>query len=291
MKTMEELRYRIANVEDVQSIVSMMKTMAAVHIRQYESAADAIAEYLRTIELGFHVLLRDRPIPGVVSPSPTEGAIIFGSDQGLCGKFNEVVANWAVSETHASQGPNDVRSIVVGKRVAQYIDPEIAGFGIEKIFRVPTTVDDIISLLQELMPYIESWRSNGVNRISVYFNTRTSAATFSPETFQLFPIPRSFLERCKSRKWQSRGLPIHTMHWNELFSSVVRQYLLVGLYRACAESRASENASRIASMQTASKNIDHRLSDLRRAFNETRQAAITEEILDIAAGVEALKDV
>ena len=78
------------------------------------------------------------------------------------------------------------------------------------------------------------------------------------------------------------------MNWNELFSSVVRHYLFVGLYRSCAESRASENASRIASMQTASKNIERRLHELRQEFNETRQAAITEEILEIATGFEAL---
>ena len=58
MRTMEDLRRRIANVNDVQSIVSTMKTLAAVQMRQYESAANAMTDYLRTVELGFHVLQR-----------------------------------------------------------------------------------------------------------------------------------------------------------------------------------------------------------------------------------------
>lgn len=285
MKTLEELRRRISNVEDVQSVVSTMKTMAAVHIRQYETAANAMAEYLRTIELGFHVLLRDRAIPSS-EPSRRCGAIIFGSDQGLCGKFNEDIVQYAMSDMIESQVAEEWRILVIGNRATPFMQTS----HVQKVFRVPTTVADITPLLQELMPYVEAWRREGVRQINVFFNGRTSVATYSPESFQLFPISFEFLEQCRAQPWASRGLPTHTMDWQALFASVVRHYLFVGLYRACAESRASENASRIASMRTASKNIDRRLHELRKEFNETRQAAITEEILEIASGVEALND-
>lgn len=68
------------------------------------------------------------------------------------------------------------------------------------------------------------------------------------------------------------------------------QYFLVSLYRACAESLKSENTSRLAAMQTAEKNISERLTELNMQFNQQRQTTITEELLDIVAGFEALNE-
>jgi F-type H+-transporting ATPase subunit gamma len=72
--------------------------------------------------------------------------------------------------------------------------------------------------------------------------------------------------------------------------ALVREYLFVSLFKACAESLASENASRLAAMQRAEKNIGERLQDLTRTFNHVRQSAIDEELFDVVSGFEALKD-
>ncbi len=78
------------------------------------------------------------------------------------------------------------------------------------------------------------------------------------------------------------------MNWDDLFSSVVRQYLFVSLYRAFAESLKSENASRLSSMQAAQKNIEERLTELNSQHRHQRQSSITSELLDIVSGFEAL---
>lgn len=292
MRTMEDLRRRISNVQDVQSIVSTMKTMAAVQVRQYESAANAMAEHLRVVESGFHVLQRagnsTLELRPTATPKSTHAAIVFGSDQGLCGKFNEVIVSHV-----ASQLARDTswKVIVVGSRAASLLVAAIENVEnvtIEHSFRTPITVSDITGVMQRLMPIVNQWHLDGIEPIDIHFNKRTSASSFTPETFRLFPISQSFLRRCEDREWNSRRLPMYTMDHKALVAAVVRQYLFVALYRACAESRASENASRIAAMQAASKNIDRRLQELKTEFNESRQAAITEEILDIASGVEAL---
>ena len=292
MKTIEDLRRRIANVRDVQSLVSTMKTMAAVRMRQYESAADAMNEYLRTVELGFQILQRAGPLwDGADRVSDQlvtgRGAIVFGSDQGLCGRFNEMIVEHVASRIRDNA---HWRIIVVGHRAAVSLGAIIdqaPNATIEKTFRIPITVSAITGVMQQLMPIVDHWQRQGIRPIDVHFNERTSAATFGPETFQLYPISRDFMTRCQQREWNSRRLPIYTMNRRSLLAAVIRQYLFAGLYRACAESQASENASRIAAMQSASKNIDRRLGELEAEFNESRQAVITEEILDIAAGVEA----
>jgi F-type H+-transporting ATPase subunit gamma len=78
------------------------------------------------------------------------------------------------------------------------------------------------------------------------------------------------------------------MDWDQLFSSLIRQYLFFSLYRAFVESLASENASRLSSMQVAEKNIEERLKELNTQFHSQRQASITMELLDIVTGFEAL---
>ena len=78
------------------------------------------------------------------------------------------------------------------------------------------------------------------------------------------------------------------MDVDQLFSSLVRQYLFFTLYRAFVEFLASDNASRLLSMQAAEKNIEEHLNDLNVQFHRQRQAAITSELLDVVTGFEAL---
>jgi F-type H+-transporting ATPase subunit gamma len=89
--------------------------------------------------------------------------------------------------------------------------------------------------------------------------------------------------------WPSRSLPTFTMEREQLLPSLLRQHLFVLLYRSLVESLASENASRLASMQAAEHSIEERLEDLRTQFRYQRQHVITEELLDLVAGFEALR--
>ena len=80
------------------------------------------------------------------------------------------------------------------------------------------------------------------------------------------------------------------MTWSRIFRSMIGEYLFVSVYRAFANSLASENASRLAAMQNAEKNIEERLEELDVQFHRQRQMTITEELLDIVAGFEVLKE-
>lgn len=78
------------------------------------------------------------------------------------------------------------------------------------------------------------------------------------------------------------------MDWQSMLRALIREYLFVSIYRAFANSLASENASRLAAMQSAEKNIEERLQDLFILFHRQRQMTITEELLDIVSGFEAM---
>jgi F-type H+-transporting ATPase subunit gamma len=106
----------------------------------------------------------------------------------------------------------------------------------------------------------------------------------------LLPIDRAWIKSIQEKKWPTRVLPTFTIERDNLFSSLFHQYIFVSLFRALAESMASENAARLLSMQSAEKNIDERIEQLNALYRSERQNAITSELLDIVSGFEALRE-
>ena len=144
-------------------------------------------------------------------------------------------------------------------------------------------------LVQEIIMIIEEWHfRQNVDHFMLFYNKYLSGATYHPHQVQLLPVNRDWLKEIAHKKWDSKTLPIYRMDGDKIFSSLIREYLFVSIYRAFAESLASENASRLASMQNAEKNIEEQMQDLHVQFHRTRQMTITEELLDIVAGFEAL---
>jgi F-type H+-transporting ATPase subunit gamma len=122
----------------------------------------------------------------------------------------------------------------------------------------------------------------------MFYNKPLSSSIYTPQAQLFWPADSEWLRALQEKEWSSRVLPLFTLEWDILFASLIRQYLFVSLYRACAESLTSENISRLASMQAAEGNIADRLNQLNTQFRQQRQSAITAELLDIMAGFEAL---
>jgi F-type H+-transporting ATPase subunit gamma len=291
METLEMLQRRIATTEALHSIVKTMKALAAVNIRQYEKAATSLQEYNRAIELGLQVVLRMSPerIATVrTAPHGRVGAIVIGSDQGMCGALNEQIVSHTLESLRAFGIHREERAMVaVGLRVTTRL--EDAGEFIEHVLPVPGSAEGITSLVQTLLITIEEWRAQrGVDRLLLFHNRFLSGAKYRPHSLQLLPLDAQWLRALEKKAWPSPVLPLFTMDRDRLFSRLIRQYLFVALSRACAESLASENASRLASMQNAERNIVERFNELQAQFHQQRQMEITGELLDIVAGFEAL---
>jgi len=156
---------------------------------------------------------------------------------------------------------------------------------------VPSSLAGVTPSVQRVLLKILGWHDRqGIERIVLYYSEQISGAACEPRTLNLLPVDRGWLATLEEEPWPTHILPAFTMHWDALFSSLIRQYLFVSLYRAFAESLASENASRLAAMQSAERNIDERLTELEGRFHQQRQSTITEELLDILSGFEALKE-
>jgi F-type H+-transporting ATPase subunit gamma len=292
METIEELKRRIKSTEDLQSVVKTMKALAAVKIRQYERAVESLGEYNKTVETGLHMVLRNRPdVLAGARPGPGDrlGAIVFGSDQGMCGQLNDQISSYALEAIGSLQVGNGKRILLtVGQRVRTRI--EDAGHPVEAYLPMPSSISGITPKVTELLTVIERWNTEqGVARVALFYSKQLSGARYRPEVKHLLPLDRQWLAAIREKPWPRKGLPFFTMDWDKLFTMLTRQYLFVSLFRAFAESLASENASRLASMQGAEKNIQEQLSELNMDYHQKRQMSITEELLDIVSGFEALR--
>ena len=289
MTTSETLKRKIKTSQDLQSVVKTMKTLAAVSIRQYEKAVESLTDYNLTVEMGLQILLRQkRNVIPYKRKSQNLGIIIFGSDQGMCGQFNDNLANYICrKQSQLTTETPHISSLAVGLRVFNALAE--AGLNIEEYFPVPSSANAITPLVQALLLKIDSWQSQyQIHRIILVYNQLISAGSYQPTRLQILPIDREWLENLQSRPWKTKVLPTFTMKPEQLFRALIEQYFFVSLYRACANSLASENASRLASMQVAEKNIGELLEKLNREYQQERQTSITSELLDIVSGFEAL---
>ena len=289
--TTASLRRKIDSAGDLQSVVRTMKAMAASSIGQYEQSVRALADYYRTVELGLGACVRGSE-PAAAEPSPNErteagavGAVVFGSDQGLVGRFNDVVAEHAIETLAALSGTAIVWA--VGERV--HVHLAHAGLSLAGRFAVPNSVEAIASLVGQILVETETDQGDGrVTELHLVYNRPAAGAVYAPVSQRLLPLDEAWRRTLADRPWPTPRLPEVLGGDTATVRAFIREYLFVSLFRACAESLASENASRLAAMQRADKNIDELLEDFNGRFHRVRQDAIDEELFDVIAGVEVL---
>jgi F-type H+-transporting ATPase subunit gamma len=288
--TIESLSRKISSASDLQSVVRTMKALAASSIGQYEKSVRALADYYRTVEIGLGVCFRESELAGfsLEPKTPIRGqisAIVFGSDQGLVGQFNDVVADYAVKSLSVLPGKAQVWA--VGERVhARLAD---AGVNLLGLFSVPNSVQAITPLVGKIQIESEARRAKAENAgVWVFHNRPLSGALYEPVLQRLLPLDATWQQSLVKRIWPTVNLPEVIGSGAGTLHALIREYLFISLFRACAESLASENASRLAAMERADKNIRDLLEQLHGTFHQLRQDGIDEELFDVVAGFEAL---
>jgi len=286
--TIASLQRQISSAGDLQSVVRTMKALAASSIGQYEQSVHALADYWRTVELGLSVCLRQGERAAEVqrtNRTDVIGAIVFGSDQGLVGQFNDVIADYAIKTLAALPGRPQVWA--VGERVhARLAD---AGLAMAGRFAVPNSVKAITPLVAQLQIQSETQRAkDGCEQVYLFHNRPQAGSLYEPVSQRLLPLDAIWQQQLTQVPWPTKILPEVLNELPATLRSLIREYLFISLFRACAESLASENASRLAAMQRAEKNIDDLLDHLHGSFHRLRQSSIDEELFDVVSGYEAL---
>ncbi len=289
--TTSSLRRKVSSAGELQSVVRTMKVLAASSITQYENSVRALADYYRTVELGLEACFRETKATTSAAGQSRKpdasavGAIVFGSDQGLVGQFNEVVADYAIKSLATLPATPQVWA--VGERVrARLVD---AGIPVVGLFDVPNSVNAITPLVGQIQIQSEAHRAKGeYARLFVFHNRPLAGALYEPVGLRLLPLDAQWKQGVAKTPWPTKSIPQVLGDASLTLRMFVDEYLFISLFRACAESLASENASRLAAMQRADKNIDELLETLTGTFHRVRQSAIDEELFDVVSGFEAL---
>lgn len=282
--TSESLRRKIDGAVELESVVRTMKALAASSIAQYERAVISLDDYYRTVELG---LIASQSQQGAVLHA--EGsrranrsiAVVFGSDQGLVGQFNEQLADYVVS----GMKNRPAQVIAVGERVEGHLTD--AGFHISTRFSVPNSITAITPLVGRILSEIEGGREE-VSQIFLFHHRPRTGSAYEPVMQRLLPLDEAWRQGLSNTPWPTGNLPELIGRREATIEALIREYLFISLFRACAESLASENASRLVAMRRAEKNIDELLADLNQDFHRLRQNTIDEELFDVIAGYELL---
>lgn len=289
MSDTTSLRRKIDSAGELGAVVRTMKAMTASRIGQYETAVRSLDDYYRTVQLGLAACFRlAGPFGAAALEQPEAGAIgalVFGSDQGLVGQFNDVTADFVIATLDRLPGKKTVWA--VGERIR----PRLAETTLlaDKSFPLPNAIDAISALVGEILVELELQRERGrIGPVYLFYNRPLAGSAYAPVCERLLPLDDAWRRELAAIPWPGKALPEVMNHSRETLRAFVREYLFVSLFRACAESLSSENASRLAAMERAEKNIEELLDELNRSFHRLRQGGIDEELFDVVAGFEAL---
>jgi F-type H+-transporting ATPase subunit gamma len=286
----ESLGRRIAGAKDLSSVVRSMKALAASSIAQYDRAVESLHEYTRTVELALSVCLRESgSIERLASrsrPCALRGAVILGSDQGLVGRFNESLTEFAVSALLALPGKT-THVWVVGERMRELVAN--SKLPPPTTLPVPHSVDAISPLVSQIVIDLAKAGVHGeMGEVYLFNNQPTTDTGYEPHLKRLLPLDALWQGDLLGLSWPSKMLPQVLGSSASALKSLIGEHLFILMFQACAQSLASENASRLAAMQRAEDNIAKILEDLNRTYHRLRQQSIDEELFDVVSGYESL---
>ncbi len=288
MANLKEVKNRISSVISTQQITKAMKMVAAAKLRkaqdrilQMRPYAQKLAEVLENVsaglEAGANKYSLDREENNIL-------IIAISSDRGLCGPFNTNIFKAAVNLIHekyeAQYKAGDLTVLTIGKKSTEFFKK-----------RKYNVVDDFSDMFHHLSFakarqaaefVMQGYREEKFDKVEIVYNEFKNVATQVIRAEQFLPIKEAEGEQDMNNDY------IFQPSQEVLIDELIPKSLKVQLYKAILESNASEHGARMTAMDKATENADEILRDLRLTYNQTRQAAITKEILEIVAGAEAL---
>jgi F-type H+-transporting ATPase subunit gamma len=295
LATVQDIKRRLRSVRNTRKITKAMELVAAAKLRRAEARIEALrpyAERMRELMIGTaratpargFPLLEERETVGAVAILPLTG------DRGLAGAFNAQIIRRALAlEREARSAGQDVKWVVAGKKGRSTL--RFRRYEVEQAwvdFTDRPTYADAVAIARKLA---EMFVEREVDRVVLVYNHYVSPLTQTVSVEDVLPIPRSALEEDELKSAYEIALEgdfIYEPEPEEILERLLPTYLETSVYRALLESAASEHGARMTAMRNASKNAGELIDTLTLDMNRARQAEITQEILEVVAGADAL---
>jgi F-type H+-transporting ATPase subunit gamma len=287
---LKELKNRIKAADNIKQITRAMKLIASVKIKKIQRAFLPFREYIKDLQKIVSVLLRNTDFRlnlgnlDILKEKQGDkiGLIVVTSDKGLCGAFNTNIFNYF--EKKYLNLKEKLIVIPVGKKGVNYFSKRdynlFATF--DRVGDVPS-FDFIKQLRYEIFNLYER-----VSRIEVIYTKYYSPSKFLPISIKLLPFDVSLID-IKEEKSNNVDHFIFEPSLDDIGKEIFEIYVNSLIYQLILDSKLSEFSARLMAMNTATENAENLIKDLKLLFFKKRQESITKELLEIVAGVEALK--
>ena len=292
MPNLKEIRNRIVSVGSTMQITSAMKMVSAAKLKRAQDAVTKLRPYASKLK----ELLQN--LSAVTDPSENKFAkindsksvliVAVTSNRGLCGGFNNNIIKRVQFLIQNDFKENDVQVLCLGKKVKDVIKRSPNYFITEELSAVEDIFSDLTfdrasTIANELM---ELYKQQQFSKIVVVYNRFVNAATQAIETEQFLPV----LEVKQEDGVSVAQDYIFEPNKEDLVAVLIPKSLKIQLFKALLDSNASENGARMTAMHKATDNANDLQKSLKLSYNKARQAAITNEILEIVGGAEALNN-
>ncbi len=289
--TIVELSRKITDANDLHSVVRTLKTLSASRLIQHERAESVLEDFNHFVRLALKTYLDSLSLSPSAREIPQSSAtnhplvLAFGSGQGLVGKFDEMMLSFL--KEYLSDLPPDPQIWTVGERLAEALDAH--QIQPARIFPVPSSIKGLDPLVEEILAGLQHEQLKGqATEFHLLYNNHTTGAQYTPEAEKLLPLDSAWIEEIHKEAWPT-NLPPEVIDTSpDALKAVLDLHLYIAIFRICVESFASENASRLATMQRAERNISDLLQSLGYRLNSVRQKSIDAELFDVISGYEAL---
>jgi F-type H+-transporting ATPase subunit gamma len=287
---LKELKNRIKAADNIKQITRAMKLIASVKIKKIQRAFLPFREYIKDLQKIVSVLLRNTDFRlnlgnlDILKEKQGDkiGLIVVTSDKGLCGAFNTNIFNYF--EKKYSNLKEKLIIIPVGKKAVSYFSKR--GYNLfatfDRVGDIPS-FDFIKRLRYEIFNLYER-----VSRIEVIYTKYYSPSKFLPISIKLLPFDVSLID-IKEEKSDNVDHFIFEPSLDDIGQEIFEIYVNSLIYQLILDSKLSEFSARLMAMNTATENAENLIKDLKLLFFKKRQESITKELLEIVAGVEALK--
>lgn len=274
----KEIKNRIRSMESTKQITKAMEMVAASKLRKAQAqVADSrpYFEILKATIADITATNRDLSSPYLKPAVNTKVLyIVIAGDRGLAGGYNSNVLKAAAADMQGK----DAAVLPIGKKAVDYFKTrKIPLFTEQYAEAAEVSIGDCFSIAKALC---KAYLEGQFGAVYVGYTNFVSLLSQVAETKQLLPLNKELTKDAKASPY----LISYDPNEEEVFASIVPEYLGGVLYGALCESRASEQAARRSAMDSATSNAEEMIADLSLKFNRARQAAITQEITEIVAG-------
>ena len=284
MANLKEIRSRIASVSSTMQITSAMKMVSAAKLKKAQDAitamrpyADTLTELLQNLsgsieDASGSVYATERPVQKVL-------LVAITSNRGLCGGFNSNIIKAVVNQRDNNYAGKQVDVFTIGKKGNDILSKDFSVTENRGDVFDELTFANVATVADQLMAL---YAGGAYDRIDLVYNRFKNAATQLITTEQFLPIVPVSGETTSSSDY------IYEPAQEEIVSTLIPKALKTQLFKALRDSFASEHGARMTAMHKATDNATELRDQLKLTYNKARQAAITNEILEIVGGAEAL---